>query len=170
ASKAAWLPSMVTNVSYFRKLRWLFDGSRCRPQNPDIATRDREAKHMASQASVASGDLTQKIRAATDELNELQHVVRTGTVDMRVLVEFRQAMNHARQASAAVRQWVEEEAKNGDPYVAVRFVEAERIRGAIEMMRELCHDVDGGAIDHGTTGINDLRAAAKTLIERLARF
>ena len=125
---------------------------------------------MASQGSVASGDLTQKIRAATEELNELQHVVRTGMVDVRVLVEFRQAMNHARQASAAVRQWVEEEARNGDPYVAVRFVEAQRIKGAIEMMRELCHDVDGGGIDYGTEGIGDLRAAAKTLSERLARF
>jgi hypothetical protein len=125
---------------------------------------------MASQASVASGDLTQKIRAATEELNELQHVVRTGTVDMRVLIEFRQAMNHARQASAAVRQWVEEEAKSGDPYVAVRFVEAERIRSGIDIMRELCHDVDGGSIDHATEGIGELRAVAKTLIERLARF
>lgn len=125
---------------------------------------------MASPANVASGDLTQKIRAATEELNGLQDVVRTGTVDMRVLVEFRQAMNHARQASAAVRQWVEEEASNGDPYVAVRFVEAERIKSAVEMMRELCHDVEGGGIDFATPGLNDLRAAVKTLNERLARF
>ena len=125
---------------------------------------------MASQANVMSGDLTQKIRAATEELNELQNVVRTGTVDIRVLVEFREAMNHARRASEAVKKWVEEEASNGDPYVAVRFVEAERIKSAGEMMRELCHDVDGGGIDFDTPGLSDLRAAVKTLNERLARF
>ncbi len=125
---------------------------------------------MATQANVMSGDLTQKIRAATEELNGLQDVVRTGTVDVRVLVEFREAMNHARRASEAVKKWVEEEASNGDPYVAVRFVETERIKSAVEMMRELCHDVDGGGIDFDTPGLSDLRAAAMTLNERLARF
>ncbi len=125
---------------------------------------------MATQANVMSGDLTQKIRAATEELNGLQDVVRTGTVDVRVLVEFREAMNHARRASEAVKRWVEEEASNGDPYVAVRFVETERIKSAVEMMRELCHDVDGGGIDFDTPGLSDLRAAVKTLNERLARF
>ena len=125
---------------------------------------------MASQANVMSGDLTQRIRAATEELNGLQEVVRTGTVDVRVLVEFREAMNHARRASEAVKKWVEEEASNGDPYVAVRFVETERIKSAVEMMRELCHDVDGGGIDFDTPGLSDLRAAVKTLNERLARF
>ena len=125
---------------------------------------------MATQANVASGDLTQRIRAATEELNGLQDVVRTGTVDVRVLVEFREAMNHARRASEAVKKWVEEEASNGDPYVAVRFVETERIKSAVEIMRELCHDVDGGGIDFDTPGLSDLRSAVKTLNERLARF
>ena len=121
-------------------------------------------------SKVDSGEITAKIQAATDELSKLEQAVRTGTVDVRVLVEFREAMNHARRASEAVKQWVEEEAKKGDPFSAVRFVAAERMRIATQLMQELSRDVESGDVDFDTPGLGDLRAAVKTLNERLARF
>jgi hypothetical protein len=119
-----------------------------------------------------SGDISAKIQAATEELNQLQKAIRTGTVDVRVLVEFREAMERARRASGAVKKWVEEEAKKGggDPFSAVRFVAAERMRIATQLLGELARDVEGGDLDFDTTGLADLRAAVKTLSERLARF
>jgi HAMP domain-containing protein len=117
-----------------------------------------------------SGEITAKIQSANDELSKLEQAVRTGTVDVRVLVEFREAMNHARRTSEAVKKWVEEEARKGDSHVAVQFVLAERVRVAQQLMQDLTRDVDGGDIDFDTPGLGDLRAAVKTLNERLARF
>ena len=127
-------------------------------------------KPMPGKAAVDSGEITAKIQAANKELTQLEQAVHTGTVDVRVLVEFREAMNHARRASSAVQKWVEEEAKKGDPFTAVRFVAAERMRIATELMMELARDVDGGDVDFDTPGLGDLRTAVKTLSERLARF
>ena len=129
-----------------------------------------KAVPMAAQATVKDGDITQKLQAATEELNELEKAVRTGTVDVRVLVEFREAMNHARRASGAVMKWVEEEAKKGDPFAAVQFVMAERIRIATQLLEELTRDVECGDIDFDTPGLSGLHASVKTLNERLARF
>jgi hypothetical protein len=125
---------------------------------------------MAAQTTVKDGNITQKIQAATEELNQLEKAVRTGTVDVRVLVEFREAMNHARRASSAVQKWVEEEAKKGDPFQAVQFVMAERLRIATQLITELSRDVECNDIDFDTPGLSGLHASVKTLNERLARF
>src|SRR5258706_3009515 len=101
---------------------------------------------MAAQESAKNGDITAKIQAATQELDQLEKAVRTGTVDVRVLVEFREAMNHARRASGAVQKWMEEEAAKGDPFSAVQFVMAERMRIATQLMGELALDVESGDV------------------------
>jgi hypothetical protein len=126
---------------------------------------------MAAQESVKDGDITAKIQAATQELDQLERAVRTGMVDVRVLVEFREAMNHARRASGAVQKWVEEEArKGGDSFSAVQFVMAERLRIATHLLEELARDIDGGDLDFDTPGLSGLHASVKTLMEKLARF
>ena len=138
--------------------------------HPNAMNDERKDKAMAAQASVKSDDITAKIQAANEELSELERSIRTGTVDVRVLVEFREAMEHARRASGAVQKWVEEEAKKGDPFSAVRFVEAERMRIATQILGDLARDVESGDLNFETPGLSDLRAAVKTLNERLARF
>lgn len=126
---------------------------------------------VAVEETTVAGNITAKIQAMNHELEQLEQAVRTGTVDVRVLVEFREAMNHARRASSAVRKWVEEEAKKGgDPFSAVQFVMAERIRIANQLVQELARDVECGDIDFETPGLSGLHASVKTLNERLARF
>ena len=156
---------MVTNVSYERYLT-------VRPGGRTIRRVDEKGKGnpMPQHTEVNAGEITAKIQAATKELDQLQKAVRTGTVDVRVLVEFREAMNHARRASSAVQKWVEEEAKKGDPFSAVQFVMAERLRIATQLLGELARDVESADVDFDTPGLGDLRAAVKTLNERLARF
>jgi hypothetical protein len=129
---------------------------------------------MAAQVTVGEntvvGNITAKIQAMNHEVEQLERAVRTGTVDVRVLVEFREAMNHARRASSAVQRWVEEEAKKGDPFSAVRFVMAERMRVATQLLNDLARDVECGDLDFDTPGLSGLHASVKTLNERLARF
>ena len=125
---------------------------------------------MAAQESVRDQDISAKIQAATQELDQLESAVRTGSVDARVLVEFREALDHARHASSAVQRWVEEEAKHGDPFSAVRLVGDERMRICTRMLGDLARDVESGDVDFGTEGLGDLRTAVSTLKERLTRF
>ena len=115
-------------------------------------------------------ELSTRIQAATEGLNQLEESIRSTTVDARVLVGFRDAMEHARRASGAVQTWVEEAASNGDPFSAVRSVAAERIRIATHTLGELAIDVESGELNFDSDGLGDLRAAVKTLNDRLARF
>ena len=128
------------------------------------------AAHTVVQENTVVGNITAKIQAMNHEVEELEKAVRTGTVDVRVLVEFREAMNHARRASSAVQKWLEEEAKKGDPFQAVQFVMAERMRIATQLLDDLARDVECGDVDFGTPGLSGLHASVKTLNERLARF
>jgi hypothetical protein len=125
---------------------------------------------MQVQTALNAGDITAKILAANEGLDQLEKAVHTGTVDLRVLVEFRDAMDHARRASGAVQKWLEEEAQHGDPFIAVEFVTEERMRFATHLLGEIARDVESGDVNFQTPGLGNLRAAVKTLIERLARF
>lgn len=130
---------------------------------------------MAAQAVVEEsdmvGNITAKIQAMNCEVERLENVVRMGSVDARVLVEFREAMNHARRATAAVKKWVDEEAKHGgDPYQAVQLMISERVRITTQLVQDLARDVECGDVDFGTPGLSGLHASVKTLKDRLARF
>ena len=114
--------------------------------------------------------ISDRIQATTEELYHLEETICRSSVDARVLHGFRDAMEHARRASGAVRRWVEERADNGDPFSAVRSVAAERVRVATHTLGELAIDVESGDLDFDSAGLGDLRAAVKTLNDRLARF
>jgi len=64
-----------------------------------------------------SPELTSRLQKTSDELKQLSQDIKTGTVDVRVLVEFRKAMNNARHTAYAVQKWIQEEQKaGGNPF------------------------------------------------------
>lgn len=126
---------------------------------------------MASKPVLNEGEITAKLQAASDGLSDLSQSIRTGMIDVRVLVEFREAMEHARRAAAAVQKWIEEETrKGGDPFTVVHMMAAERTRNLTQLAKELARDAESGDVDFDTPGLKELCAAVKTLNERLGRF
>lgn len=51
-------------------------------------------------------DLASRLEKTSEELRQLTPEIRTGTVDVRVLVEFRKAMNTARHTAYALQKWI----------------------------------------------------------------
>ncbi len=115
-------------------------------------------------------ELTAELQKTSDELKELEGRIKTGMIDVRVLVEFRQAINHVRHTAFAVQRWIQEEKSGGDPYSVLTVVMAERMRIATQLARDLAHDVESGDIDFDTPGTKELHQAAKQLLENLGRL
>jgi hypothetical protein len=115
-------------------------------------------------------DLTSRLQRTEADLEALQECVKTGMIEARVLVEFRLAMKHAAQASAAVQDWLEEQKDGGDPFPVLSKVVAERMKIAVDIMNDVTRDIEGGVIDFDTPGLPELRDATRNLNEGVKRF
>ncbi|HKD14186.1 MAG TPA: hypothetical protein VKE71_06515, partial [Candidatus Angelobacter sp.] len=74
--------------------------------------------------------IASQLKKTERELTEAQHSLKTGMINVKVLMEFRNATERARQATAAVHQWLEEQGKGNDPYHLMPKVVGERLRMA----------------------------------------
>jgi len=117
-----------------------------------------------------SPEFSSKLRKTDEDLKDLQLSLRTGMVNVKVLMEFRQAIEHARQASSAVQQWLEQEKSGGDPFNVLPKVVQERMQIAIALLRDVTQDIESGDIDFDTPGLAQMHRTVSTLQERLLRF
>lgn len=119
----------------------------------------------------ANPDLTSRLQKTSEELKQLTKDIKTGTVDVRVLVEFRKAMNNARHTAYAVQKWIQEEQKaGGNPYSVIAMVVEERMRIAMEVAKDLINDAQSGDLALDTPGIKEFYQQMKMLLEHLGRF
>jgi len=81
-----------------------------------------------------SPELSRRLNRTNRDLQDLQHSVRTGMINVKVLVEFRRATESARQAGIAVQQWLETQAKGSDPYKLMSQVTGQRVEMATQLL------------------------------------
>ncbi|HZR29801.1 MAG TPA: hypothetical protein VFA71_13565 [Terriglobales bacterium] len=118
-----------------------------------------------------SPELASRLQKTSEELKQLSQDIKTGTIDVRVLVEFRKAMNNARHTAYAVEKWIQEEQKaGGNPFSVIAMVVEERMRIAMELAKDLTNDMQSGDLDLDTPGIKEFYRQMKTLVENLGRF
>jgi hypothetical protein len=116
-------------------------------------------------------ELASRLEKTSEELKQLTQEIRTGTIDVRVLVEFRKAMNTARHTAYAVQKWIQEEQRaGGDPYTVIAMLVEERMRIAAQVAKDLINDVHSGDLDLDTPGIREFYNQMKMLVENLGRF
>ncbi|HLY98859.1 MAG TPA: hypothetical protein VKT33_07310 [Candidatus Angelobacter sp.] len=116
-------------------------------------------------------EITSRLKKTDQELKDLQSSVRTGMVNVKILMEFRQAIEHARQATAAMQSWLEEQERaGGDPFKLLPKVMTERMKIVTDLLRDVTHDVESGDIDFDTPGLTELHQTLRTLLERMGRF
>ncbi|HEU0049036.1 MAG TPA: hypothetical protein VFQ43_15705 [Nitrososphaera sp.] len=116
-------------------------------------------------------ELTSRLQKTSDELKQLSQDIKTGTVDVRVLVEFRKAMNNARHTAYAVQKWIQEEQKaGGNPFPVIAMLVEERMRIATELVKDLMNDMHSGDLALDTPGIKEFYRQIKTLTENLGQF
>jgi hypothetical protein len=115
-------------------------------------------------------ELSSRLKKTNEELKDLQHLVKTGTINVKVLMEFRNATERARQASADVQDWIETQSKGNDPYKLMSRVMSQRVEMATQLINDVAHDLESGDVDFETPGLTELNQAVKTLAERMSRL
>ncbi len=118
-----------------------------------------------------SEELSTRLVKVSTELRELEQALKSaGTVDARVLREFRESVDFVRQTAWAVQQWLELQAKHADAYQVLSLLTQERIRRATQLSRDIAIDLDATEISFETEGIQGLFEAVRALYQRLARL
>src|SRR6202040_2854389 len=112
--------------------------------------------------------LSERLTAATHELQELETLVISGDFSPRVLSEFRSAVDNIRQTAWAVQQWTELQEQHRDPYTVLGILSAERVRRATQITKDLTLDLESLELGVETEGIANLFHAILGLHERLA--
>jgi len=111
--------------------------------------------------------ISERLKAATDELQELERLVVSGNCSPRVLSEFRGAVDSIRQTAWAVQQWTELQSQNRDPYSVLGLLAEERVRRATQLSRDLRIDLESMELSMETEGLDKLFQATEALYERL---
>jgi hypothetical protein len=112
--------------------------------------------------------LSERLKAATDELQELEQLVVSGNLSPRVLSEFRSAVDSIRQTAWAVQQWIELQQQHRDPYTVLGILSKERVRRATQIAKDLTIDLESLELGLETEGMANLFHAIEGLHERLA--
>src|ERR1700686_4963028 len=113
-------------------------------------------------------ELSSRLKQSNEELKKLQDSVKTGMINVKVLMDFRTAAERARQASAAVEQWLETQGKGSDPYSLFAQVMSQRVEMATQLVKDVTHDLE--SLDFDTPGLPELNKAVLTLSERLSKL
>jgi hypothetical protein len=109
-----------------------------------------------------------RLQNATSEIFELEKLLKSGTIDPRVLNEFRDAVDQIRGTAWAVQQWIGLQ-ESGDPYELLPALSAQRVRRATQLTKDLTIDLESVDIGLETPGLKQLFQAVDALHERLVR-
>ena len=120
--------------------------------------------------STAKEGLPARLQKVGNELLELDQAIRSGDIDVRLLAGFRQAIDHVRETTWAVQQWIELQAQDKDAYSVLPRLTVERIRRASQLNNDLALDLDAAEVTIETEGIENLRQSVRGLYKRLAQL
>jgi len=115
-------------------------------------------------------ELSSRLKKTTDELKNLQDSVKTGMINVKVVMDFRTAAERARQASAAVQQWLDAQGKGNDPYQLMAQVMSQRVEMATQLVKDVTSDLETLDVDFDTPGLPELNRVVQTLAERLSKL
>jgi hypothetical protein len=115
-------------------------------------------------------ELSSRLKKTNEELRHLQDSVKTGMINVKVLMDFRNAAERARQASAAVQQWLDSEGKGNDPYKLMPQVMRQRVEMATLLVKDVTRDLETLDVDYDTPGLPELNDAVHMLVERLSKL
>ena len=118
----------------------------------------------SSYNEVISGRLTK----VTVELRDVQQLLTNNPdLDMRVLFEFREAVNRVRHTAWAVEQWLKLKSQKGDTFTVLSMLAIERVRIASELCTGLLMDLDSNEVTAETEGMEKLVPAVRKFAHRL---
>jgi hypothetical protein len=115
--------------------------------------------------------VTFRLKVAIDDLLKLEKDMkdsRSGTMDPRVLREFRDAVDYVRKTAWALQELQERQAHQRDIGTVRTLLTDERVRRATQLSKALATDLESREVSDATPGTTELFRAIEILYQRLA--
>jgi hypothetical protein len=109
-----------------------------------------------------------QLRKTSNELVQLEQAIRSGGIDPRILMDFRDAVDYVRKTAWAVQEWQERQIQHHDPHTVLPLLTTERIRRATQLTEAIIADLGSQAVNAETPGIDRLLAAVNQIQQRLS--
>jgi hypothetical protein len=109
-----------------------------------------------------------QLRKTSNELVQLEQAIRSGGIDPRILMDFRDAVDHVRKTAWAVQEWQERQIQHHDPQTVLPLLTTERIRRAAQLAEAIVSDLTTNAVSNETPGIDRLFTAVNRMQQLLA--
>jgi hypothetical protein len=108
-----------------------------------------------------------QVKKASVELQKLEDSLRSEGIDLRLLNEFRDAVDYIRTAAVVVQQLREQQMHGRDDGEVMLLLTAERIRRAASLCLEVITDVDAGRVTADSKGVDELYRSLEQASDRL---
>lgn len=118
--------------------------------------------------SPAASRMAGRLQAVTAELDAMDKLMQSGSVNPQVLSEFRDAISRVRTSAWALQQWMDLEQGQKNPNAVLSYLNAERIAVAIRLCESLHHDLHKTDLSHQKEQLQVLLGAVEKLFTRLA--
>jgi hypothetical protein len=107
-----------------------------------------------------------QLKKTSAELLQLEHTIRTGGIDQRILMDFRDAVDYVRKTAWAVQEWQERQLQHHDTRTLIPLLTSERLRRGTQLANAIASDLDAKEIREDTPGV-DTFFSAVTRMQRL---
>ena len=114
-----------------------------------------------------SETITLRLQKTADELRSIQQLLTMEAIDPRVLLDFREAVDHVRLTAWGVQQFIELRESRKDPFSAITLLAEQRIKRTTQLCRDVSMDTASGEIASDAPGLIELRDEAQSLVQRL---
>jgi hypothetical protein len=108
-----------------------------------------------------------QVKKTSVELQKLEDSLRSVGIDLRVLNEFRDAVEYVRTAAVVVQQLREHQIHGRDDGEIASLLTAERIRRTTNLCLEVITDLDAEKMSADTKGVDELYASLEQACDRL---
>jgi hypothetical protein len=109
-----------------------------------------------------------QLKKTSSELLHLEQAIRTGGIDQRILMDFRDAVDHVRKTAWAVQEWQERQILHHDPHTVLPLLTSERIRRAAQLSNAIISDLTSNDVTSETPGVDKLFQATARMHQLLA--
>src|SRR5216683_4279260 len=109
-----------------------------------------------------------QLKKTSAELLQLEHAIRSGGIDQRILTDFRDAVDHVRKTAWAVQEWQERQITRHDPQTLLPLLVGERVRRAAQLGNSIVSDLTNHEVTRETPGVDQLFDAVQRMQQLLA--
>ncbi len=108
-----------------------------------------------------------QVKKTAVELRKLEASLRSEGIDLRLLKEFRDAVDYVRTAATVTQQLRERQMQGREDDQVLSLIAAERIRRAKNLCLEVVTDLDFGRVNNETKGVDELYHSLEQVYARL---